>query len=85
MTDQQVESLIREVRNLKGACFLGAAVAAVFVGFWIMSDVSQKNPTAILDRELTLMRKELQMLRGEVSRPVPAPEGGKKGGTAKAT
>lgn len=85
MSEPQADRLIREIRNLKGVCFLAAAVAAVFVGFWIMSEVSQRNPTAILDRELTLMRKELQMLRDELSQPGTKggrPTGGKKGAAA---
>lgn len=63
MTEQQADRLLRELRNLKGVCFLAAAVTAVFVGLWITAQVSQRNPTAILDRELTLMRRELEYVR----------------------
>jgi hypothetical protein len=91
MTDAQAESLIRELRLLRGTIFVIAAVLALFVGLRLSDDLLRPNPAAGVQTELSAIRSELILLRGEVQRsqsknvsiPIPVPAGKPPGGAEK--
>jgi hypothetical protein len=91
MTDAQAESLIRELRLVRGAILVIAVILALFVGLRISDDLLRPNPAAGVQTELSAIHSELILLRGEVQRshsqnvslPIPVPQAKPPGGAEK--
>jgi hypothetical protein len=80
MTDDQAERGIRELRGIRIGIFLAGVILAIFAGLKLGESFGPRDPTASLSSELSAIREELKLLRGELAKttspvlpPVPIP------------
>ncbi len=90
MTDDQAERGIRELRGIRIGIFLVGVVLAVFAGLKLGESFGPRDPAAPLQAELSAIRSELQLLRGELAKttspvlpPLPIPTNKPDAGNAK--
>ena len=80
MTDEQAERGFRELRGIRVGIFLVGIVLSVFAGLKLGESLGGRDPTAAVQTELSAIRSELQLLRGEMAKstspvlpPLPIP------------